>query len=77
MNPPNHSHPAQPGILGILGSLFSWAVGGLGWYFDHLDSATKIITHVAQLAGLVVAFYSIRLLHRNWKNGSKLPKGLD
>ncbi len=67
--------PIKPAATGLIGSLLVWLADAAKWYANNLDDITKWYIHIAQIAGLVIAYYSIKILHRNLKTGrnSKNP----
>lgn len=65
------------GCTGVLASIFTWMLGALEWYSSHLNTITGWVVHVAQIGGLVIMFYSYRILRRNWKTGSSSRNPFD
>jgi hypothetical protein len=53
------------GGVGIFASIGTWFLGAFKWYTTHMPEIGTWITHIAQIGGLFVIYYSIRNLRRN------------
>lgn len=62
---------AKHGGNGALAAVFAWFMGIINWYVSHMSDIGGWLTHIAQIGGLVVMIYSILILRRNYKSGSK------
>lgn len=74
MTPPaqqlTNGEAVRTGIAGALASVATW-------YAGNLETINQWLVHVAQLGGLVIMFYSILILRRNWKNGKNSSNPLN
>jgi hypothetical protein len=71
------SDTVKTGAVGLLASAFTWVAGAFNWYTLNLHVLNDWIVHIAQLGGLVVLYFSIRILRRNWTKGINSIKPLD
>lgn len=61
--------PAFPAVTGILGAVVVVVSDWLRLYLQSIPTIDIVLIHLAKLGGVVITFYSILILHRNWKTG--------
>ena len=57
--------------VGLFASIVTWLLGAFQWYVEHMPLITQWVVHLVQLGGVVIMIYTILILRRNWKSGSK------
>jgi hypothetical protein len=65
----NQHSPVIPALTGMFGAFLVLLSNWVRWYMHVIPSLDLILIHLAKVGGLVITFYSIRILHRNWRTG--------